>query len=383
MDFEKESLKRVKSELEDRSLNFSTSPDSFDLGVVKKPKTIRDPMSHRIIEKRRRDRMNNCLADLSRLIPTNYLKQGQGRIEKTEIIEMAIKHIKTLTNLTSKQGGLKSSLPDRYLGFKECQDEVMRYLVEVEGWDAMDKLCSRLMTHLDKAGEKFRAVNAESMNKMAKEECDTVGPTMPPKQLDPGGRVSDYCKEMSSRVGQYQDENSQGTVMEAENPQVRNSDILRLDGSKGVFTPYENVAAQRITQEHLRRDKDLWSLLQSTYGPSLMEDRSVISVGSESGALEMKSKYDEEGVKMSDEQTSVMSRSSSHTLDRSENNSTYKFKHNITQRFSQEEKIVQQSDASSSSSHENSHEQLKRKFHHGGKQVRWKNISPVFEGNRA
>ena len=55
--------------------------------------------------------------------------------------------------------GLKSSLPDRYLGFKECQDEVMRFLVEVEGWDAMDKLCNRLMTHLDKAGDKFRAVN--------------------------------------------------------------------------------------------------------------------------------------------------------------------------------------------------------------------------------
>lgn len=34
-----------------------------------------DPLSHRIIEKRRRDRMNNCLADLSRLIPTNYMKQ--------------------------------------------------------------------------------------------------------------------------------------------------------------------------------------------------------------------------------------------------------------------------------------------------------------------
>lgn len=32
-------------------------------------------MSHRIIEKRRRDRMNNCLADLSRLIPTSYLKK--------------------------------------------------------------------------------------------------------------------------------------------------------------------------------------------------------------------------------------------------------------------------------------------------------------------
>lgn len=55
-----------------------------------------DPMSHRIIEKRRRDRMNNCLADLSRLIPPEYLKKGRGRVEKTEIIEMAIRHLKYL-----------------------------------------------------------------------------------------------------------------------------------------------------------------------------------------------------------------------------------------------------------------------------------------------
>lgn len=34
-----------------------------------------DPQSHRIIEKRRRDRMNNCLADLSKLIPTSYFKK--------------------------------------------------------------------------------------------------------------------------------------------------------------------------------------------------------------------------------------------------------------------------------------------------------------------
>lgn len=58
-----------------------------------------DPMSHRIIEKRRRDRMNNCLADLSRLIPAEYLKKGRGRVEKTEIIEMAIRHMKYLQGL--------------------------------------------------------------------------------------------------------------------------------------------------------------------------------------------------------------------------------------------------------------------------------------------
>lgn len=40
--------------------------------------------------------MNNCLADLSRLIPSYYLKKGRGHIEKTEIIEMAIKYMKHL-----------------------------------------------------------------------------------------------------------------------------------------------------------------------------------------------------------------------------------------------------------------------------------------------
>lgn len=48
--------------------------------------------------------MNNCLADLSRLIPAEYLKKGRGRVEKTEIIEMAIRHMKHLQGL--RQGKL-------------------------------------------------------------------------------------------------------------------------------------------------------------------------------------------------------------------------------------------------------------------------------------
>lgn len=103
-------------------------------------------MSHRIIEKRRRDRMNNCLADLSRLIPAVYLKkvrppqarrgseprttcttsvltrqtsflififvsrQGRGRVEKTEIIEMAIKHLRHLQAHSCKDPSERTSL---------------------------------------------------------------------------------------------------------------------------------------------------------------------------------------------------------------------------------------------------------------------------------
>lgn len=49
--------------------------------------------------------MNNCLADLSRLLPSAYMKKGRGRIEKTEIIEMTIKHMKHLQVHACKEMG--------------------------------------------------------------------------------------------------------------------------------------------------------------------------------------------------------------------------------------------------------------------------------------
>lgn len=45
------------------------------------------------------------------------------------------------------------------MGFKECQDELMRYFVEEEGWDSKDKLLARIMGHLDQSSVKF---NSES-----------------------------------------------------------------------------------------------------------------------------------------------------------------------------------------------------------------------------
>lgn len=131
----------------DSNLNFSTancSEDDLEYGNFKRNKNTRqDPMSHRIIEKRRRDRMNNCLADLSRLIPTEYLKKGRGRIEKTEIIEMAIKHMKFLQQDSDPSEQFR-------LGYQECMSETMRFMVEVEGHFSNEAICVRLLTHLQK-----------------------------------------------------------------------------------------------------------------------------------------------------------------------------------------------------------------------------------------
>ncbi|XP_030761607.1 transcription factor cwo isoform X2 [Sitophilus oryzae] len=131
----------------DSNLNFSTatcSEDDCEYGTFKKSKVARqDPMSHRIIEKRRRDRMNNCLADLSRLIPAEYLKKGRGRIEKTEIIEMAIKHMKHL------QDQERVDPAEQYrLGYQECMSEAIRFMVEIEGHFPREPVCARLLSHL-------------------------------------------------------------------------------------------------------------------------------------------------------------------------------------------------------------------------------------------
>lgn len=159
------------------NLNFSTAATSEDdeYNSYHKKKVSRDPTSHRIIEKRRRDRMNNCLADLSRLIPTDYLKKGRGRIEKTEIIEMAIKHMKHLQahsccQLDTCELAQQHSQEDRKvqnrtggpiiiehyrLGYQECLSEAMHFLVEVEGFFAGDSLCLRLINHLQKHCDKI------------------------------------------------------------------------------------------------------------------------------------------------------------------------------------------------------------------------------------
>merc|ERR1719273_931858 len=130
--------------------------------------------------------MYSCLADLSHLIPSNYLKKGRGRIEKTEIVEMAIKHIKHLQELLptgsnkssssgngsghssqTETGGPESAIsadePNSKSGsnwqcpqeaesfkngFSECLAETVHFLVEKEHIPPENPLCSRLVNHL-------------------------------------------------------------------------------------------------------------------------------------------------------------------------------------------------------------------------------------------
>ncbi|XP_075167938.1 hairy/E(spl)-related with YRPW motif [Haematobia irritans] len=104
-----------------------------------------------VIEKKRRDRINSSLSELKRLVPSAYEKQGSSKLEKAEILQLTVEHLK---NLQAKGTDALGYDPQRFamdyhiIGFRECAAEVARYLVTIEGMDIQDPLRLRLMSHL-------------------------------------------------------------------------------------------------------------------------------------------------------------------------------------------------------------------------------------------
>ncbi|XP_008430805.1 hairy/enhancer-of-split related with YRPW motif protein 1-like [Poecilia reticulata] len=155
-----------------RSLNYSSSDSELDDNVeVEKdsgdengqadspgsmsPSTTTTQVQARkrrrgIIEKRRRDRINNSLSELRRLVPSAFEKQGSAKLEKAEILQMTVDHLKMLHASGGKGYFEAHALAKDYrsLGFRECLAETARYLSIIEGRDSTDSLRIRLVSHL-------------------------------------------------------------------------------------------------------------------------------------------------------------------------------------------------------------------------------------------
>ncbi|XP_027895350.1 hairy/enhancer-of-split related with YRPW motif protein 2-like isoform X1 [Xiphophorus couchianus] len=100
-----------------------------------------------IIEKRRRDRINGSLSELRRLVPTAWEKQGSAKLEKAEILQMTVEHLRTLqAGGTGQQEAL--ALDFLSLGFRDCVNEAFCYLSAMEPLDSCNALRRRLLAHL-------------------------------------------------------------------------------------------------------------------------------------------------------------------------------------------------------------------------------------------
>ncbi|KAJ8928039.1 hypothetical protein NQ314_019451 [Rhamnusium bicolor] len=204
---------------------------------------MQDPMSHRIIEKRRRDRMNNCLADLSRLIPTEYLKKGRGRIEKTEIIEMAIKHMKYL----QQEHGNPT---EHYrLGYQECMSEAMRFMVEVEGHFPREAICVRLLNHLQK--------HCESISRAPHVNQNRNPVTLTDHNLPMSNSHETIMDNIQLKVTEYpmsknepEPNNNNGSfIIRPSQPASSESDYEKHPENNGVSYKYKTNIKLRFTQD--------------------------------------------------------------------------------------------------------------------------------------
>jgi hairy and enhancer of split related with YRPW motif len=71
-----------------RNVNRSPGGDSCQLMTRKRRRGV--------IEKKRRDRINTSLTELKRLVPAACEKQGSAKLEKAEILQLTVDHLKML-----------------------------------------------------------------------------------------------------------------------------------------------------------------------------------------------------------------------------------------------------------------------------------------------
>ncbi|KAM3877627.1 class E basic helix-loop-helix protein 40-like [Diretmus argenteus] len=122
-------------------------------------------LPHRLIEKKRRDRINECIAQLKDLLPEHLKLTTLGHLEKAVVLELTLKHVKALTSLLEQQqqkilalqNGMQIDQPPAgqekseemfRSGFHMCAKEILQYLANQEA-DG-DLTPSRMINHLHK-----------------------------------------------------------------------------------------------------------------------------------------------------------------------------------------------------------------------------------------
>ncbi|XP_039213483.1 class E basic helix-loop-helix protein 41 isoform X2 [Crotalus tigris] len=159
-------------------------------------------LPHRLIEKKRRDRINECIAQLKDLLPEHLKLTTLGHLEKAVVLELTLKHVKTLTTLTEQlhqkiialQNGdrsLKSppqsDLDAFHSGFQTCTKEVLHYLSRSESWTSQEQHGVQLLGHLHSVCTRFLPDSPHLIQKL----CGAKGRWSPQKEQQqqkcPGG----------------------------------------------------------------------------------------------------------------------------------------------------------------------------------------------------
>ncbi|XP_038666913.1 class E basic helix-loop-helix protein 41 isoform X2 [Scyliorhinus canicula] len=162
-------------------------------------------LPHRLIEKKRRDRINECISLLKDLLPEHLKLTTLGHLEKAVVLELTLKHLKALTMLTEQQhqkilalqngdcavkGPVQSDLDAFHSGFQACAREVLQHLTRFESWAPREQRCAQLIGHLHQAATQLRTGG----------ETQTSGEGQAGAQLVEHNHGSDNCVPVIRRT---------------------------------------------------------------------------------------------------------------------------------------------------------------------------------------
>ncbi|XP_026701773.1 hairy/enhancer-of-split related with YRPW motif protein 2 isoform X2 [Athene cunicularia] len=109
---------------------------------------------------------SNSPTTTSQIMARKKRRGGSAKLEKAEILQMTVDHLKMLQATGGKGYFDAHSLAMDFMsiGFRECLTEVARYLTSVEGLDTSDPLRVRLVSHLSTcASQREAAAMTSSM----------------------------------------------------------------------------------------------------------------------------------------------------------------------------------------------------------------------------
>ncbi|XP_034501086.1 class E basic helix-loop-helix protein 41 [Ailuropoda melanoleuca] len=166
-------------------------------------------LPHRLIEKKRRDRINECIAQLKDLLPEHLKLTTLGHLEKAVVLELTLKHLKALTALTEQQhqkiialqngerslkSPIQSDLDAFHSGFQTCAKEVLQYLSRFESWTPREQRCVQLINHLHAVATQFLPTP-----QLLTQQVPLSKGTGAPSAVAPAGSAAAPCLE---RAGQ-------------------------------------------------------------------------------------------------------------------------------------------------------------------------------------
>ncbi|XP_051992327.1 hairy/enhancer-of-split related with YRPW motif-like protein [Xyrauchen texanus] len=219
-----------------------------------------------IIEKRRRDRINHSLSELRRLVPSAFEKQGSSKLEKAEILQMTVDHLKLLHAMGGKVylDARALAVDYRMLGFRECLGEVVRYLSSLEGVASSDPIGARLVSHLSHCASELDPL---LQSPAALSFPPWPWPSLPPASSAPFPPTShqDLAPHSTGTLLGYPSLSNQGAILSPALTSVRRSPSIPSHPHR--------------LQQHLPNGPTIPSPLQSVTPPSSSCSTSSFSTG--------------------------------------------------------------------------------------------------------